>query len=138
VTKDLARAEATYETESATNNGEVSVKTIFDYAFWLISSPRFEDREKGVLLMGTLLQNDERNRDYLYFLAVGNYKLQDYVMTRRYAERLLEIEPNNRQALALKSLAEEKVAKDGLIGMMLVGGATAALVSGAILLLKKR
>lgn len=32
-------------------------------------------------------------------------------MTRRYAERLLDIEPHNRQALALKSLAEEKVAK---------------------------
>ena len=52
------------------------MKAAFDYAFWLISSPRFEDREKGVLLLKSLQQKEERNRDYLYFLAVGNYKLQ--------------------------------------------------------------
>lgn len=74
-TQTSQRAEATYEAERATNS-QVSVKTSFDYAFWLISSPRFEDREKGVILMQSLLQNDERNRDYLYFLAIGNYKLQ--------------------------------------------------------------
>jgi hypothetical protein len=47
----------------------------------------------------------------------------------------LSIQPNNRQAMSLKSLAEEKVAKDGLIGMMIVGGAAAAVVSIDIALL---
>jgi len=135
VTKELARAESLYESEVA--KGTVSAQSAFDYAFWLISSPRFDDREKGVVLLKGLHQRDTDNRDYLYFLALGNYKLQDYVMTRRYCDMLLEIEPHNRQALALKSLAEEKVAKDGLVGMVLVGGAAAALVTG-LLMLKKR
>lgn len=54
---------------------------------------------------------------------------ENYVEAKKYADKLLAIQPSNRQAMSLKSLAEEKVAKDGLIGMMIVGGAAAAVVS---------
>jgi len=115
-----------------------SDKNAFDLAQWLTTSTSEYDKERGVQLLKGLLATDPNNVGYLYYLASGHYKLQNYVEAKKYADMLLAIQPNNRQAMSLKSLAEEKVAKDGLIGMMIVGGAAAAVVSGALLLLKAK
>jgi fission 1 protein len=70
----------------------------------------------------------------LYYLALGNYKLGNYAEARRYNEFLLELEPANLQAASLKELIDDKVAKEGLVGVAIVGGlAVAAGIVGSMI-----
>jgi fission 1 protein len=89
-----------------------------------------------VRLLSEIFRNSrERRRECLYYLALGNYKLGNYAEARRYNELLLELEPANLQAGSLKSLIDEKVAKEGLVGAAIVGGiVVAAGVVGSLLL----
>lgn len=68
----------------------------------------------------------ERRRECLYYLALGNYKLGSYGEARRYNELLLDLEPANLQAASLKGLIDDRVAKEGLMGVAIVGGAAVA------------
>jgi fission 1 protein len=77
----------------------------------------------------------ERRRECLYYLAMGHYKLGDYAEARRYNDLLLELQPGNLQAASLKGLIEEKVQKEALVGVAIVGGlAVAAGVVGSLLM----
>ena len=59
----------------------------------------------------------------------------NYAEARRYNDSLLEIEEGNLQAQSLRDLIEEKVAKEGLYGVAIVGGlAVAAGVVGGLLM----
>jgi fission 1 protein len=89
-----------------------------------------------VRLLSEIFRNSrERRRECLYYLALGNYKLGNYAEARRYNELLLELEPANLQSASLKSLIDEKVAKEGLVGAAIVGGiVVAAGVVGSLLL----
>ena len=70
----------------------------------------------------------------MYYLALGNYKLGNYQEARRYNEALLENEPGNMQAASLKALIDDRVQKEGLVGVAIVGGiAVAAGVVGSLL-----
>ena len=59
-------------------------------------------------------------------------------MAARYCiDQLLAAEPNNRQALTLKALIRDRIARDGAVGLTVVAGA--AVGAGALLaLLVKR
>jgi fission 1 protein len=86
------------------------------------------------LLSDIFRQSPDRRRECLYYLALGNYKLGNYAEARRYNDSLLDIEPGNLQAQSLSQLVDEKVAKEGLMGVAIVGGlAVAAGVVGGIL-----
>jgi Fis1 C-terminal tetratricopeptide repeat len=52
-----------------------------------------------------------RRRECLYYLALGQYKLGHYMDARRYNDSLLDKEPRNMQALSLKALIDDRVAK---------------------------
>lgn len=83
----------------------------------------------------------ERRRECLYYLALGEYKLGNFAEARRYNDSLLTIEPANLQAASLRDLIEEKVQKEGLVGVAIVGGlAVAAGVIGSLMFkgMKKR
>ena len=76
----------------------------------------------------------ERRRECLYYLALGNYKLGNYAEARRYNELLLDLEPANLQAASLKGVIDDRVAKEGLVGVAIVGGfAVAAGVIGSLI-----
>jgi mitochondrial fission 1 protein len=65
---------------------------------------------------------------------LGNYKLGNYGEARRYNDLLLELEPANLQAASLKGLIDDKVQKEGLVGVAIVGGiAVAAGIVGSLL-----
>ena len=77
----------------------------------------------------------ERRRECLFYLALGNFKLGNYAEARKFNDRLLDHEPSNLQAGSLKGLIDDKVAKDGLMGVAIVSGvAIAAGVVGGMLL----
>lgn len=87
------------------------------------------------LLSDIFKTTPERRRECLYYLALGNYKLGNYAEARRYNELLLEKEPGNLQAQSLQSLVEDRVSKEGMMGLAIAGGvAVAAGVVGAMLM----
>ncbi|KAJ9636831.1 mitochondrial membrane protein [Coniosporium tulheliwenetii] len=97
----------------------VGVQTKFNYAWGLIKSDQRPEQQEGCL----------------YYLALGNYKLGNYAEARRYNELLLEHEPANLQAESLKGLIDDKVQREGLVGVAIVGGlAVAAGVVGGLLM----
>ncbi|XP_024540050.1 mitochondrial fission 1 protein A [Selaginella moellendorffii] len=71
-----------------------------------------------------------QTREILYLLAVGHYRNGDYVKSRRLVEQALEIAPDFRQALMLRSLIEDKIAKDGIIGVGIAAAAVGLVASG--------
>ena len=107
----------------------------------LIKSTARYDQQDGVRLLSEIFRaSPERRRECLYYLALGNYKLGNYGEARRYNDLLLDKEPANMQAASLGSLIEEKVNKEGLLGIAIVGGLalTAGLVGGMIVKGAKR
>jgi len=102
----------------------------------LIKSNQRPEQQQGVQLLSDIFKTTpERRRECLYYLALGNYKLGNYAEARRYNELLLQKEPGNLQSQSLQSLIEDKVSKEGMMGLAIAGGvAVAAGVVGAILM----
>ncbi|CAB4014251.1 Mitochondrial fission 1 [Paramuricea clavata] len=140
------RFEEKYKTELET--GQVSKHTQFNYAWSLTRSPNTNDIKKGAHLLQDLCTHGTDQRDYLYFLAEANYKLSEYQIALKYINRVLDIEPNNKQAKELKEKIEKKMKRDGVLGaaiagagMVVVGGTVLALAGAAALvgiLVKKK
>ena len=77
----------------------------------------------------------DRRRECLYYLALGHWKLGNFAEARRYNDLLLDLEPANMQARSLGGLIEERVQREGLVGVAIVGGlAVAAAGIGALLM----
>lgn len=101
----------------------------------LIKSSARSEQQEGVRLLSEIFRNaPERRRECLYYLALGNYKLGNYAEARRYNDLLLDHEPGNLQASSLRGLIDDKVAKEGLVGVAIVSGlAIAAAGVGAMI-----
>ena len=121
---ELSVLRAQYEKEGAF----VGLQTKFNYAWGLIKASQRDEQQEGVRLLSEIYRAaPERRRECLYYLALGNYKLGNYAEARRYNDSLLTVEPANLQAASLKQLIDDKVQKEGLLGVAIVGGAGAAL-----------
>ncbi|KAI0870982.1 mitochondria fission 1 protein [Hypoxylon argillaceum] len=118
----------------------VGVQTKFNYAWGLVKSNSRNNQQTGVRLLSEIFRvAPERRRECLYYLALGNYKLGNYGEARRYNDLLLEKEPANLQAADLRRLIDDKVTKEGLVGVAIISGvAIAAGVVGGILFRGKR
>ena len=107
----------------------------------LIKSSARPEQQEGVRLLSEIFRTSpERRRECLYYLALGNYKLGNYAEARRYNDLLIDKEPNNLQAGSLRSLIDDKVAKEGLMGVAILGGVAVAagIVGGMIFRSTKR
>lgn len=97
----------------------------------LIKSDQRSEQQLGVQLLSDIFKTTpERRRECLYYLALGNYKLGNYAEARRYNDLLLDKEPSNLQAGSLRQLIDDKVSREGLMGIAIVGGA--AVVAGIV------
>lgn len=97
----------------------------------LIKSDKRNEQQEGVQLLSQIFRTAlDRRRECLYYIALGNFKLGNYAEARRYNDLLLEHEPENLQAISLQQLIDDKVAKEGLMGVAIVGGV--ALAAGLI------
>jgi fission 1 protein len=88
--------------------GKVTDDLTFVYALHLVKSPYSNDIKKGIVLLKELCQNGKDQRDYLFYIGLGSYRLEDYATARSYVERLLNFEPQNRQAKQLEQLINRK------------------------------
>ncbi|CAI2185160.1 15486_t:CDS:2 [Funneliformis geosporum] len=121
--------------------GDVTTQTKFNYAWGLIKGRRASDQQLGVSLLSEIFNDiPERRRECLYYLALGCFKLGKYTEARDYNDRLLKMEPKNLQAQSLKELIKQKLEKDGIVGMAIIGGvvAVSALIVGTIFNKNKR
>lgn len=102
----------------------------------LIKSSARAEQQEGVRLLSDIFRTaPERRRECLYYLALGNYKLGNYAEARRYNDLLLDKEPANLQASSLKGLIDDKVAREGLLGVAILSGvAIAAGVVGGMII----
>jgi fission 1 protein len=127
---DVLRAQFEKEGEMA------GVQTKFNYAWGLVKSTQRNDQQLGVRLLSEIFRlAPERRRECLYYLALGSYKLGNYGEARRYNDLLLDKEPANLQAANLRQLIDDKVAKEGLMGVAILSGVgIAAGVVGAFIL----
>ena len=118
----------------------VGVQTKFNYAWGLIKSSRRNDQLEGTKLLTEIYKdNPERRRECLYYLALGHFKVGNYSDARKFNNVLIEREPRNMQALSLRQLIDDRVAKDGYVGMAIVGSAIAigGLIIGSLARSKK-
>ena len=106
----------------------------------LVKSSNRHEQQLGVRLLSEIFRlSPERRRECLYYLALGNYKLGSYADARRYNDLLLDREPSNLQAANLRQLIDDKVAKEGLMGVAILSGiGIAAGVVGAFLMKNAR
>lgn len=115
----------------------MSLQTKFNYAWGLIKSSSRHDQQEGVRLLSDIFRaSPDRRRECLYYLALGNYKLGNYAEARRYNDSLLELEGGNLQAQSLRQLIDDKVAREGLMGVAIVGGLAAAAAVGVSMLVR--
>ena len=94
------------------------------------------------MLLGRIAEESTADRtlvcDCLYFIALGQYKLKDYVTAQTTIQKLLQLRPNSRQAEALKQLIQRKLKFDGIVGLAtagavaLTGVAILALIAGSV------
>nr|XP_055054005.1 mitochondrial fission 1 protein [Misgurnus anguillicaudatus] len=120
--EDLKRFEQKYNAELA--KGSVSKETTFEYAWCLVRSKYTNDIVKGIHHLEGLVHASKKDdqRDFLFYLAVANYRLKEYERALKYIRILLKNEPSNKQALELEALINKALRKDGLVGMAIVGG----------------
>ncbi|KAJ7066743.1 hypothetical protein C8F01DRAFT_1124412 [Mycena amicta] len=123
-----------YQKELA--QGYVTVQSKFNYAWGLVKAPVRHNQVEGVRLLQELYRAEPtRRRECLYYLALGHFKMGNFEEAKRFNALLLDKEPTNMQAMSLGQLIEKGVAREGYIGMALVGGAAAIgtlLVAGLI------
>ncbi|XP_006654342.1 mitochondrial fission 1 protein A-like [Oryza brachyantha] len=107
--------------------------SIMRLSWALVHSKNQEDVNRGIgMLEASLGQSSSplQTREKLYLLAVGHYRNGDYPRSRQLVDRCLEIQPDWRQALSLRKAIEDKIAKDGLIGIGIATTAVGLLVGG--------
>uniref|UniRef100_A0A8C7SH49 Mitochondrial fission 1 protein n=1 Tax=Oncorhynchus mykiss TaxID=8022 RepID=A0A8C7SH49_ONCMY len=111
--EDLLKFEKKYSTELA--KGDLTKDTKFEYAWCLIRN----DINKGIVLLDELVHKGTKDdqRDYLFYLAIGNYKLKEYERGLKSIRILLKNEPGNTQALDLEKLIVKAMRKDTLQGL---------------------
>lgn len=100
----------------------------------LVHSKRPEDVQRGIAMLEASLSGNNsplQTREKIYLLAVGYYRIGDYSRSRQLVGRCLEIAPDWRQALSLKKTIEDKITKDGVIGIGIAATAV-GLVAGGI------
>lgn len=131
---ELAVLRRQYENEAP----QVTIQTKFNFAWGLIKSNTRTHQQEGVKLLTDIFRDfPERRRECLYYISLAHYKLGNYSDARRYNDMLLEQEPRNLQAQSLRQLIDDKVAREGLVGMAILGGVTAGLLV-AVGLLRRR
>ncbi|XP_065888915.1 mitochondrial fission 1 protein-like [Dysidea avara] len=129
--EDLQACERNYLKQ--VRNNTLTDNTKFAYAWHLIKSQYSSDVRKGITMMQELCKSAGDKRDYVYLVALGYYRLQEYSEAMKYIDTTLTMEPNNSQAKELKQLIKQKQDRDSMIGLAVVGGATAVAVGATAL-----
>ncbi|CAD5170216.1 mitochondrial fission 1 protein A-like [Musa acuminata AAA Group] len=114
-------------------NAESKNESLMRLSWALVHSRHPEDVNRGIAMLEASLDNSAsplQSREKLYLLAVGYYRNGDYPRSRQLLDRCLEIAPDWRQAQTLRKVVEDRIAKDGVIGIGIAATAVGLLVGG--------
>ncbi len=119
------------------SSDEFMKESLLRLSWALVHSKRPEDVQRGIAMLEASLpgtNNPLHQREKLYLLAVGYYRSGDYARSRDLVVRCLMIAPDWRQALTLQKTIEDRVKKDGVIGLGIAATAVGAvgLIAGGI------
>ncbi|KAF9675485.1 hypothetical protein SADUNF_Sadunf09G0037100 [Salix dunnii] len=120
------------------SSDEFKNECIMRLSWALVHSRQTEDVHRGIAMLDSSLGSTPsplKLREKLYLLAVGYYRSGHYSRSRELVEDCLKIEPEWRQAQSLKKAIEDRIKKDGMIGIgiavtavgVVAGGIAAAL-----------
>ncbi|KAJ4706658.1 Mitochondrial fission 1 protein [Melia azedarach] len=123
------------EVAEASNDGSDKQKSesLMRLSWALVHSRQAEDVQRGIAMLEASLVNSSpplQQREKLYLLAVGYYRTGEYARSRQLVEQCLEIAPDWRQALTLKKTIEDRIAKDGVIGIGITATAVGLIAGG--------
>ncbi|WOH15266.1 hypothetical protein DCAR_0934803 [Daucus carota subsp. sativus] len=108
----------------------------------LVHSRRPDDVRRGIAMLEALLSDTdsspEQMREKGYLLAVGYFRSGDYPRSKHMVERCLEVQPDWRQALNLEKAIEDRITRDGVIGIGIAATAAAVLAGGLATALARR
>ncbi|KAI3782613.1 hypothetical protein L2E82_12665 [Cichorium intybus] len=118
---------------------EAKSESMMRLSWALVHSRQADDVQRGIAMLEASIVNTNsplQKREKIYLLAVGYYRSGDFSRSRQLLEQCLEIAPDWRQALSLKKAIEDRITKDGVIGIgitatavgLIAGGIAAALV----------
>ncbi|CAA0833499.1 Mitochondrial fission 1 protein A [Striga hermonthica] len=117
------------------SSDKVKNECIMRLSWALVHSKRPQDVQRGIAMLEASLaagsSSPLQEREKLYLLGVGHYRSGDYSRSRQLVDRCLQIAPDWRQALNLKKAIEDKITKDGVIGIGIAATAV-GLVAGGI------
>ncbi|XP_040993709.1 mitochondrial fission 1 protein A-like [Juglans microcarpa x Juglans regia] len=116
------------------SSDELFKECIMRLSWALVHSRRPEDVQRGIAMLEASLAGTNsplQKREKLYLLAVGHYRSGDYSRSRELVEQCLMIAPDWRQAQTLKKTIEDRIKKDGAIGIG-IAAAGVGLVAGGI------
>ncbi|KAK7300224.1 hypothetical protein RJT34_11064 [Clitoria ternatea] len=122
------------EAQKEKKSDEHVQECILRFSWALVHSKRSQDVQRGIAMLEASLpatNNPIHQREKLYLLAVGYYRNGDYSKSRDLVDRCLLIAPDWRQAVTLKKTIEDRVTKDGVIGLGIAATAV-GLVAGGI------
>ncbi|PKA52439.1 hypothetical protein AXF42_Ash020400 [Apostasia shenzhenica] len=141
------------EAENAENKNEILMRL----SWALVHSRQPEDVNRGIAMLEASLEGSSsplQMREKLYLLAVGHYRNGDYARSRQLLGQCLEllsalilqsvlrkaaltrvwlgleISPDWRQALNLKKVVEDRIARDGVIGIGIAATALGLVIGG--------
>ncbi|KAM7278264.1 hypothetical protein ACFE04_005398 [Oxalis oulophora] len=123
------------------SSDEVKGQCMMRFSWALVHSRHPEDVKRGIAMLEVSLANKSSpliTREKLYLLAVGQYRSGEFSRSRELVEQCLTIEPEWRQAQALKKAIEEQITKDGVIGIGLATTAVGLIASGLVAVLSRR
>ncbi|KAK9289933.1 hypothetical protein L1049_008095 [Liquidambar formosana] len=115
------------------DSDELKSESLMRLSWALVHSRQAEDIQRGIAMLEASLHNTGtplQKREKLYLLAVGFYRSGEYSRSRQLLERCLEIAPDWRQALSLKKTVEDRIAKDGVIGIGIAATAVGLIAGG--------
>lgn len=107
----------------------------------LVHSRQPADVQRGLLMLEASLgakPGKGEEREILYLLAVGHYRAGDITRARRFIDEAMEMAPDFRQGATLRKMIEDKIAKDGAIGIGIAAAAVGIVASGIAAVVAKR
>lgn len=115
------------------SSDELLKESILRLSWALVHSRQPEDVQRGIAMLEAALSGDDnplKMREKLYLLAVGYFRSGDYSRSRELVEQCLTIAPDWRQAMTLKKSIEDRITKDGVIGIGIAATAVGLIAGG--------
>lgn len=121
-----------------------TVQSRFNYSWGLLKSNNDGNVKLGISILTDMFHDvPSRRSEFLYFLALGFFKLKQYRESKKYVDVLIAHSNKKeseipREITQLQTKIDSELAKNSLIGLAIISGSVAAAAGALSLFLKRR